>query len=525
MRPESSILAMSLLCLTCCTKNFSSLPSDNTVPYPAGNGEIVLGKQLDNPYNIKNVKAAYHSLYGRDPGDDIQFTDWYVRFLPSDSGQMDELKAMGINLLDHPVDYEIIREGDWYHDPSLDDDSITWQYAVVPHDFVFPKGITCERLQQCFLAENSPASKAAGDIDWAALEHEAYRLSGNLAMLDEHSATKANDGISPSGRITIIDPDHNDGQPCGVSGVKVQCNVFVKFSSAYTDADGYYKIPKNFTAKPRYRLVFSNVKGFNLGFNSILYKGSVSNLGKASPAGLDLCVEGDSEDKLYRRCVVNNAAYDYYVACDADHMNIDAPPSGLCIWMFTDLKSSSAVMLHHGTVLPDSILNEYYLLAAWIVQLFGPDLTIGVQGQQSYKQMYASTIHELAHASHFSKVGIDYWNNVAYHILQAYSSGGDTYGGSEGERSGYCEIAEMWAYYMESRMYKQRYGGSNPMFGSSYWFHPQRLIYLESRGMKVSEIFAAMVPEVIDGESLRDKLIELYPSKRTNILQIFNRYE
>ena len=223
--------------------------------------------------------------------------------------------------------------------------------------------------------------------------------------------------------------------------------------------------------------------------------------------------------------MVNNAAYDYYTACDSEHMNIDAPPSGLCIWMFTDLNTSSAVMLHHGTVLPDNIMNEYYLLAAWIVKLFGPDLTIGVQGQQSYKQMYATTIHELAHASHFSKVGVDYWNNVVYHILQAYTSGGETYGGSEGEKSGYCEIAEMWGYYMESRMYKQRYGGSNPMFGSSYWFHPQRLIYLESRGMKVSEIFAAMVPEVIDGASLKDKLIELYPSKRTNILQIFNRYE
>lgn len=64
-----------------------------------------------------------------------------------------------------------------------------------------------------------------------------------------------------------------------------------------------------------------------------------------------------------------------------------------------------------------------------------------------------------------------------------------TYGDGAGDGAGYCEIGEMWAYYLESKMYKERYGGSFPTFGTSYWFYPQIFRFLDERGLSQSKIF------------------------------------
>ena len=72
---------------------------------------------------------------------DIHPTDLYVRFLPSSDAALQKLRAGGLYLLDHPMDYRIVREGDYYIDPSLEEGSITWQYAVVGSDYAFPEDI------------------------------------------------------------------------------------------------------------------------------------------------------------------------------------------------------------------------------------------------------------------------------------------------------------------------------------------------------------------------------------------------
>ena len=100
---------------------------------------IVLGRQLDDPYRTENVTRALAALYPTKADRvNVETTDYYVRFLPADQEEFDFLKSLGIELLDHPVDYEIVKEGDWYHDPSVEEENITWQYAVVPKDFNFP---------------------------------------------------------------------------------------------------------------------------------------------------------------------------------------------------------------------------------------------------------------------------------------------------------------------------------------------------------------------------------------------------
>ncbi len=484
---------------------------------------IVLGDRLENPYKTENITKALESLYPTKADRvDVKTTDLYVRFLPADEQEYDELVALGLHLTDHPLDYDILVEGDWYHDPEIAEGNVTWQYAVVPPDFEFPE-IRHEIIDECYISENDAGTRAEG-IDWEAVEREAFRLTGNGDMLSS-VATKDPGKTVTSGRITIVDDKFNGGKPVGVAGVRVSCNTFVKFDDAYTDEDGYYEMNKTFSANLRYRLVFKNEKGFAIGVNLVLVPASVSTLGKASPEGVSMTVTEKSEDKLFKRCVVNNAVYDYIGRCNENDMDISTPPSDLRIWLFHNLRSSSAVMLHHGAVVDNDLFRKFLGDFAPLVKFLLPDITIGTKDDSTYGDLYSSTCHELAHASHFAKVGRDYWEEYIFYILESFvTSGGVTYGDGTGERAGYCEVGEMWAYYLESMMYKDRYGGDFPTFGNSFWFKPQIFRYLDERGMSCQDFFSVLDSDTDSKDELENALIKAFPAKKSVIDQAFDRY-
>lgn len=485
---------------------------------------IVLGERLDDPYTVENVRKAFEQLYPTKSSRDISPTDLYVRFLPSGEDQMERLIGLGLELTDHPLDYEILREGDYYHDPEVPDETITWQYAVVSHDFSFPRGIRYEIIDECYISENDPATRGESDIDWSEVEKTAYRMTGNGDLLDSHTGTKASSS-KPAGRISIVDEEAFGGKPFGVSGVKISCNSFVKFSSTHTDRDGYYTIPKSFSSKVRYRLIFDNEKDFAIGINLILVPASVSALGKGDPSGLNMTVTKESDEKLYRRCAVNNAAYDYYDRCGEDDMDISQPPKGLRLWIFKDMSASTSFMLHHGAIIDMDVLDKYLGVYRTLAKIFLPDITIGTKAAETYSDIYSATVHELSHASHYRKVGNDYWNRFLGYTASSYiSSWGNSLGDGSGTNAGYCEVAEMWAFYMESKMYKERYGGAMPTFGTSWWFYPQIFRYLDDRGMTRNEIYAALEDDIVSRDGLHARLISLYPDRQTTIDQLFDRY-
>ena len=160
--------------------------------------------------------------------------------------------------------------------------------------------------------------------------------------------------------------------------------------------------------------------------------------------------------------------------CSGSDLDITPPPAGLRLWLFHNLNASSAVMLHHGAVLNKDLIKSFLGEYASLVRIFLPDLTIGVKNADDYRDIYSTTCHELAHASHFAEVEQDYWDEYIHYIIESFiTSGGMTSGNGSGTRAGYCEVGEMWAYYLESLIYKERYGGGFPTFGNSYWFKPE----------------------------------------------------
>jgi len=485
-------------------------------------GMIVLGDKLDDPYSMENMRAAMEKVYptkGRSV--ELKPTDVYVRFLPKDEDEYDRLESAGIRLLDHPIDYEIVQEGDYYHDPDIDEEEITWQYAVLPPDFDLDMGVEYEVLDECYIPDNDVTTRADDGIDWRAVEREAYVLTGNAEMLEPE--TRASE-TAPSGRITIVDDDYNGGEPIGVAGVMVSCNTFVKFASAYTDEEGYYEFDKKFSSDLRYRIVFRNKASFAIGINLVLVPASMSTLGTASPEGVDVQITKDSDRKLFTRSVVNNAAYDYYMKCVTEDGSICTPPTGTRFWLFQGMSSSSAPMLQQGTIIEGTVLESFLGNYKGLITTFLPDITLGLTGYGSYASIYAVTCHELAHASHFAQVGIDWWNKFIAFILQSYVGSMITYGLGTETDAGYCEVGEMWAYYVENSMYRERYGEDARVRGTSFWFSPQILLNLEERGLDRYGIFAALQPEVHTASSMCSMLQELYPEYESVIAQAFERY-
>lgn len=484
-------------------------------------GMIELGEQLDDPYSVGNMSKAFSEVYPSKGPVTLDPTDLYVRFLPVDDDQFNTLADMGIDLLDHPMDFRIAKEGDYYQDPEIGDDGITWQYSVVPIGFNFPAGIRYEVLDKVFIAENYNAGKAFPGVDWAAVEETAYRITGNGDMIEP---SLKGGSAAPSGRIAILDSAF-PGDTLGVEEVQVSCNSFVKFAHAYTDRDGYYRMSRNFSTNPRYRIVFRNRKGFGIGFNLILVPASFSTLGKASPEGLSVTLSKDSERKLWCRAVVNNACYDYFRSCEENGQKIKTPPSNLRIWLFQGLNMSSAVMLQQGAVVDNGIIGKFLGVWSSIVKMFLPDLTLGLRGQTEYRDIYATTIHECAHASHFAQVGTKFWDSYIEYVLTSWiTSGFITYGIGTEKDHGYCEVGEMWAYYVQTRLFRERYPWDSTCFGTSYWFSPQIFLNLDDRGITRFRLFPALTEDINNKDILQDKLLSMYPEMKAVINQAFQKY-
>ena len=524
MKGKLTLVLLSVIAIAC-SEDLArdSMDLDYAYGKEIPHGMIVLGDRLENPYTTANITKALDSLYPT-KGDrvDVKPTNLYVRFLPANEEELDLLTDLGLNLTDHPLDYDIVVEGDWYHDPDIPEGNLTWQYAVVPPDFDFPR-IQYEIIDECYIAENDPGTRSDG-IDWEAVERQAYIMTGNESFLNE-AATKADEKLQPEGRITIVDKDFNDGKPFGVAGVRVSCNSFVKFSHCTTDRDGYYQMDKYFTSNLRYRLVFKNELGFSIGFNLILVPASVSTLGKAGPQGVNMTITEDSDSKMFRRCAVNNAAYDYISRCTIEDLGIAAPPEGLRLWLINSMNTNSTTMMHHGAILRNDLVEAFLGKYSKIVEFFMPDITIGTEELRSYKDLYNATCHELAHASHFAEVGTEYWDKYIWYVIESYvKSGGELYGDGTGTGAGHCEVGEMWAYYLESKLCKQRYGGNYPAVGISWWFYPQIFRFLDDRGLDQADIFSVLDAGVDTKDKLKNALLLKYPDSREMIGQVFSRY-
>jgi len=100
----------------------------------------------------------------------VTVTNLYIRFKPAidQVSLLDSvMDGQGLELFDAPFDYQILKEGDYYQDPSIPGEQPTWQYTTIPANFTYPAGIQYETLASIHIPGDS----------YTAVETEAERLA------------------------------------------------------------------------------------------------------------------------------------------------------------------------------------------------------------------------------------------------------------------------------------------------------------------------------------------------------------
>ncbi|MDR1846721.1 MAG: hypothetical protein LBR17_01205 [Bacteroidales bacterium] len=513
--------------------------------YNNSNGLLVLGQKLPNPYSLTNMQAAYNDVIaelGSNPTNEyVHLTDLYVRFLPADSAELSILRDDdGLELFDYPLDYEILStEGRFYQDPKLSSSNngdITWLYTTVPPNYNFHQSIQYEILDSCFIPQEDINTSTNVAEFFAKVEQQSFENAGILNMFDTDNDGTTQykgwlSGYYPKGTFRVEDNDLSNY--AGIKRVKIRCNVIVKWASTYTNDNGYYEMGKKFRICPIYAIKFENNLDFKIWdkdcpiLTASYYMGSHSKKGHSRDIG--------TNSTAWNLATINNAAYDYYIMCDATQ--IHRPPSNLRIMLLGGTTSGSAAMVrriynHPIIINTANFLVNFYTsvsspqLVNSLIAAFGwvlPDITIGANSTHS-KNIYNRVNHELAHSCHYGLAGDNYWAEYASFIANSYANGYGTYGNMSLSNSGYCGVGEMWGYTMGNLQEIQKYGGSSTN-GHGYWFKPQILQELVTEGVLTpKQIYDCLIPDVISHALLKQKLRQEYPSNDRQIRLKFEEY-
>ncbi len=144
-----------LFVISSCEK--AEVLSESVQKQQTSNGEIIVGEKVESPFLLRNMQRSIDSLSTRSGLRSkiiLEPTHLYVRFLPLDTTEYERLVAdKTLDLDPYPLDRKLT-EGDSYHDPSLPQGAITWQYTVVPVEYNLKDlGITYEILEELYILE------------------------------------------------------------------------------------------------------------------------------------------------------------------------------------------------------------------------------------------------------------------------------------------------------------------------------------------------------------------------------------
>ena len=249
--------------------------------FTADTDNITLGAHLQNPYSLTNMRRAYNSMSSEliDAGiesDDIKTTHFYVKFKPDSEEELQSIKESYANfdIYEYPLDYELSGRVS-YHDPEIPDSLPTYQYASIDslswNTIPVPQNVEFEILERLFIPDediddSNISVQSRGTTSYSdaieALVNRSMLLTGNLDDEDiaETGTMASSSKWYPSGRITAYD-DIVDGQ-IPLEGVKVRVRRWFTTSTATTDENGYFTIPKSFKNKVNYLIVWDGPKWY-----------------------------------------------------------------------------------------------------------------------------------------------------------------------------------------------------------------------------------------------------------------------
>lgn len=374
--------------------------------------KTILGKQLENPYSVENMKRALYELKSSntlkssslDEDFEIETTHLYVRFLPKNEEELDLLKQDTLlHFYDYPLDYEITSPGIYYHDPTLPDTVITWQYTVVSPDYNFTT-IEYEILSELFLIEEKDADSnlksATVNIPfWDMLEDKALEITRNLDETNISGAVLKSSKWRPAGRIRAWDDVLNKYVP--IVGVEVKARRWFTTHKGTTNTNGNFSCDGKFKRDANYSFSWERYH-FSIRSGTV---GQANYNGPKKTGDWNLDIKGN-KSQFY--ATIYRATNHYYYG---NRLGLRRPPeNGL-------LKPQMKIAAMYKT---NNDRNGRHAASLRVLGIFN---WIKIWNPENKcNQIYGTTIHELAHASHWDMGSNDY-NNTSLIVKESWARG------------------------------------------------------------------------------------------------------
>lgn len=378
---------------------------------------IVLGKKLQNPYSVSNMKKALAELNKTKKSPqvteaDIVTTHYYVKFTPQSDEELNNLKSDSLIITyPYPLDYELLNEG------SINTTTNEY-YASVPVHHPLPK-TNYEVLEHLFIPDEEKDNSAKSSnkiVKNNTLSEDLVSISLKLTGNEDDKAVNIAGRRSswrPAGRITMEDTKLGN---VGITGLKVKARRWFTTHTGFVNADGYYSCDGTFRRPANYSFNWERhnfeIRGISIGVDGPKKTGNWDmHIPRANP--------------LNYFAVIFRAAHHYYYE---DIQGLKRPPEN-SFWK-TQMKILASFETRedlNGFHNP----SKRFLGLGNPIQIFNPD-------RESHR-VYATVIHELAHASHWNMDTGNYIN--AEHI-----------------------VAETWARGVEWTLTRMKY----PNYAGSY---------------------------------------------------------
>lgn len=425
-------IVISLILLSSCDKgDFLELESfgsiQHTLSYVADvdaaddNERLVLGKKLENPYSVENMRNAFTSIKTRGvitPSmgkiteqlvkemalleNGINTTHYYVKFNPSSLEDLEVLESdTTLVLYSYPLDYEILGEGEFPAEDVLLDEvtgaielvaPLNPLYTVVPITKELPATVDYEILENLYipivgdeeLATRSATPMISEELADILIDQSLY-ITGNESLIEIE--TRGRSKWKPSGRIRVYDTELE--RYIGVANVKVRAfnTLGVASDYAYTDENGNFFINKKFKRKVRYEIIWETKKWDirNGSYGQARYKGPKQR----EAWNFDIPRSG----KTYGYATITRALSSHFYG------NVGFDPT----------KSSHKTKVAYRHEYSDKSLGKFYYPHLGGIT---PTLAIyGVDKQNNCREspsMLKTVFHELAHCSMYHKCKSSY---------------------------------------------------------------------------------------------------------------------
>lgn len=464
----------------------------------SGTQKIVLGaKIVENPYTVANFNKAALSLssstttatkeglslsnngFHRQLATSVSATHKYVEINPAteaDLNYLEELEDnMDIVIHDHPLDYETVVDGDYFVEPTSEDDVFHKVYCVVPSHHRFPTNLNVRVLD-----ELHEPSESEEEIELKALEQSNLDLeSADNIMLPYHQRRNLLFGRRwrPQGCIRVFNTNTGRHEPLRQAKVSIGRLVWWKY--VHTNDQGCFVSPKRYRGSVKIRLKWrSNVATIRKSWNEMLGIAVSDRLMSMSRSSNGRTYNiPTSDSRLWYKSTVHNGLVKYNDFAAA--AGISKTVRGANVWVWENgNRSGAAPMLNHYRIMNTMArlagLTTYNFWQGLVTNLLGvliglvparlrPDLIFsGLGTQQNTRWIEQLVFHESGHFSHAVQSGSWWWAKLfSAELKNIIFQGGRPYADgtkptlAAGHQIG---LAEGWATLTEYRAMDFTYG-------------------------------------------------------------------